>query len=357
MNNKTFFQTDLHTQSPVFPTRPDVFSPEELGSRMSAGFIRIQSGSTVRQAMRALIDQAAEVDSLSTLFVVEEDDLLTGVIELKALIAAREDTPLSQIITTTYPFVHAHARIEDELERLKACSEEPIPVLDEGGRLLGVLTAQELARLAEEEMEEDYARLAGLSAEEDLHESLRQSVGKRLPWLIILLGLGLMVSGVVGAFEAVVARLAIAVSFQSLILDMAGNAGTQSLAVTIRVLTDEPLDKKQKRTLLRKEAQVGLANGLLLGALCFMLVGLYLLLVKGQAPALAFSLSACAGGALAVSLLLSSMTGTAVPLLFQALKVDPAVTSGPLITTLNDLVAVIAYYGLVWLLLLRIPAV
>ena len=198
------------------------------------------------------------------------------------------------------------------------------------------------------------AKLAGLTAEEDLREPLKKSVVKRLPWLVILLGLGMVVSGVVGLFEYVVANLALVVCFQSLVLDMAGNVGTQSLAVTIRVLMDEQVSGSQKLCLVGKEARVGLVNGGILGILSFVLIGLYLLAFKGQTAAVAFSVSFCTGAALLVSMLLSSVAGTVIPIVFKKLKIDPAVASGPLISTVNDLVAVVTYYGLAWILLLRV---
>ena len=171
---------------------------------------------------------------------------------------------------------------------------------------------------------------------------------------MILLGLGLVVSSVVGLFEGVVAHLTIIISFQSLILDMAGNVGTQSLAVTIRVLMDEQLSGRQKLFLVGKEARVGLANGAILGVLSFALIGLYLIVLKGQTAVFAFSVSFCTGAALVASILLSSVCGTVVPLVFKKLHIDPAVASGPLITTINDLVAVVTYYGLAWLLLIEL---
>lgn len=201
---------------------------------------------------------------------------------------------------------------------------------------------------------EDYARLGGLSAEEDLQEPVRKSVRKRLPWLIILLGLGMVVSSVVGLFETVVSHLALIVCFQSLVLDMAGNVGTQSLAVTIRVLMDEKVDRKEKLHLVARETRVGLMNGAILGILSFLLVGLYLACFKGQNILMAFSVSACTGFALLVSMCLSSLSGTVVPMLFQKLNVDPAVASGPLITTVNDLAAVVTYYGTAWILLMGV---
>ena len=329
------------------------FDEDEIGSWMTTEYVSVPVSASVRQAMKTLVDQAAEHGNISTIYVVDEDETYLGAIPLRELIIAREGTALSAITMTSYPYVYASEQIDDCLERLKDYSEDSIPVLDNENKLQGVLTSQDLTQLVDDELGEDYAKLAGLSAEEDLHEPLLRSVAKRLPWLAILLGLGLLVSSVVGVFESVVAHLTLIVAFQSLVLDMAGNVGTQSLAVTIRVLMDERLSGRQKLFLVGKEARVGFVNGLILGVLSFALVGLYLVVLKGQAPATAFTVSFCTGAALLVSILLSSITGTVVPLLFQKLKVDPAVASGPLITTINDLVAVVSYYGLAWILLIN----
>ena len=330
------------------------FDDDEIGSRMTTNYICVHSGVSVREAMHELIEQAADNDNISTLYVVDEEDMFVGAIDLKDLIIAREGTRLESITMSSYPYVYANEQIEDCIERMKEYSEDSIPVLDADNRLKGVLTSQDITQLVDDEMGEDYARLAGLSAEEDLKEPLKRSIGKRLPWLMVLLGLGLVVSSVVGMFEHVVAHLTLIVSFQSLILDMAGNVGTQSLAVTIRVLMDEQISGRQKLFLIGKEARVGLVNGLILGTLSVVCIGLYLVALKGQTVMMAFSVSLCTGIALVVSILLSSICGTAVPLAFKKMNVDPAVASGPLITTINDLVAVVSYYGLAWLLLSRV---
>jgi magnesium transporter len=304
--------------------------------------------------MREVVNQAADNDNIATIYVIDEDGTFLGAIDLKDLIIAREGTELSSIILTSYPYVYAYEQIDNCIERIKDYSEDSIPVLDADNKLQGVLISQDITELVEEEMGEDYAKLAGLSSEEDLEEPLKKSIGKRLPWLVVLLGLGLVVSSVVGIFEGVVSHIAIIVSFQSLILGMAGNVGTQSLAVTIRVLMDEELGLKQKLFLIGKEARIGLINGVILGLLSFVLIGLYLLLFKGQAPMYAFAVSACTALALLVAILLSSLSGTIIPIIFKRIKIDPAVASGPLITTINDLVAVVAYYGLAWVLLINV---
>lgn len=332
----------------------DSFDEDEIGSKMTTNYISIQEGISVREAMTELVDQAAENDNISTIYVVDKEGLLVGAIDLKDLIVARDKTVLDDIIITSYPYVYANELIEDCIERIKDYSEDSIPVLDSENKLKGVLTSQDLTQLVDDEMSDDYAKLAGLSAEEELYEPLKKSIGKRLPWLIVLLGLGLLVSSVVGAFESVVENLAVIVSFQSLILAMAGNVGTQSLAVTIRVLMDENLSAKQKLYHVGKEARIGFTNGFLLGILSFGLIGLYLWIFKSNPVGFAFSVSACAGISLMFAILLSSVSGTVIPLTFKKMKVDPAVASGPLITTLNDLIAVVTYYGLAWFMLIKI---
>lgn len=330
-----------------------VYGEDEIGSIMTTNCIVIPEGLSVKAAMSRLIAQAAEHDNISTIYVVDSDDAFYGAIDLKDLIIAREGDSLAELIATSYPYVYAHERIADALPRIQDYSEDSIPVLDEENRLLGVVTAQNLIQTLDDALSDDYAKFAGLSAEEDLNETLAQSVRKRLPWLLVLLGLGMVVSSVVGLFESVVAQLTLIVCFQSLVLDMAGNVGTQSLAVTIRVLRDSETTGAQKRKLIWKEARVGLTNGAILGAASFVLIGAYLCLLRGEAPLMAFGVSGCIGIALIAAMLLSSISGTVIPIFFKKIGIDPAVASGPLITTVNDLVAVVSYYGLTWLLLIE----
>ena len=330
------------------------FDEDEIGSRMTTNCIIIQKNVTVKEAMSSLIRQAAKNDNISTIFVVSSQQKFYGAIDLKDLIIARQDHPLEELVVTSYPYVYAEEEIDECIERLKDYSEDSVPVLDNDNRLLGVITSSSIIELVDDEMGDDYAKLAGLSSEEDLNETTKESMKKRLPWLIILLFLGMGVSAVVGAFEGVVAVLPVVICFQSLILDMAGNVGTQSLAVTIRVLMDEKLNGKDKLKLTLKEMKIGFCNGGLLGVFALVCLGVYIVLFKGYAIGTAFLISGCVGVALLVSIIISSLVGTLVPIFFKRIKVDPAVASGPLITTVNDLVAVVTYYGLAWLFLIQI---
>lgn len=330
------------------------YDEDEIGSEMTTNFILIHNDLSVKQAMRELVSQAGDNDNITTIYVCDEKERFYGAIDLKDLIVARVGDQLEDLISTSYPYVRAHDNISECIDKIRDYAEDSIPVLSDDDRILGIFTAQDIIEVVDDEMGEDYAKLAGLIAEEDLHEKTGESMKKRLPWLLVLLLLGVLVSSVVGIFETVVAQIAIIVCFQSLILDMAGNVGTQSLAVTIRVLMDENLTGKQKWQLVLKEIRVGLCNGLILGALSFASIGLYVWLIKGNPAHYAFLISGCVGIAMVVAMIISSFIGTVIPMFFHKIKVDPAVASGPLITTVNDLVAVVTYYGMAWLLLIQV---
>lgn len=329
------------------------YDEDEIGSLITTNFVCISKDLSIRQAMRELVRQAGENDNISTIYVVDASDKFCGAIDLKDLIVAREHDELDDLISYSYPYLLDHEKIADSIEKIKDYAEDSLPVLNGKRELIGILTAQDVIEAVDDEMGEDYAKLAGLTAEEDLKETTLESMKKRMPWLIVLLFLGMGVSTVVGAFEGVVAALPIVICFQSLILDMAGNVGTQSLAVTIRVLMDEDLTGKDKLRLVVKEMKVGFSNGLLLGMLALLCLGVYIKIFKGYTIYQAFMVSGCVGISLLVAMIISSLVGTMVPLFFHKIKVDPAVASGPLITTVNDLVAVVTYYGLAWVLLIQ----
>lgn len=330
------------------------YEENEIGSKMTTNFIEIERSLTIKQAMRSLIAQAEDNDNISTIFVKDNDGTFYGAIDLKDLIVARNYMDLETLITQSFPYVRDHETISDCIERLKEYAEDSIPVLDDKNELIGVITAQDIVEVVDDEMGDDYAKLAGMTEEAEFEESLGESIKKRLPWLIILLALSMCVSTVTSLFEGVIAQLAIIVSFQSVILGMSGNVGTQSLAVTIRLLMDEDLETKQKLGMVFKEMRIGFSNGLILGILSFAFIGVYLCLLKGKTPQYAFAISLCAGAALLMAMTISSIVGTAVPMFFKKIHVDPAVASGPLITTVNDLIGVVTYYGVAWLLLINL---
>ena len=333
----------------------DSYGDDEFGSRMSTNFIAVRRGQSIKETMRTLVSEAAENDNIYTLFVTNEDGSFYGAIDLKDLIVARSDVELESLIFTAFPFVYDKDSVSENIERLRGYSENMIPVLAAAdNRLLGVITSSDIVELVDEERGDDYAKLAALTGEQEEDEGMLGSMKKRVPWLIALLFMGLVVSAVVGAFEGVVDALPMIVSFQSLILGMAGNVGTQSLAVTVRALggNGELSLKDQLFTVLR-EVRIALLNGVILGAISFLIVSGYLFAFSASSVAFTFAAAGCVGLAMCFAMTISGLTGAAIPICLYRCGVDPAVASGPLITTVNDLVAVFSYYGLAWALLLN----
>ena len=331
------------------------YDDDMVGSKMTTNYINIPHGYTVKQAMKSLVSQAAINDNITTLYVTEEDDKLYGTIDLKDLIIARSGVELDEIIKTNYPSLLDKKLISECINDIREYDLDSIPVVDENHTLVGVITSSDIIETIDDELSEDYAKLGGLSEEEDLDESIHVSIRKRIPWLILLMFLGLLVSAVTGRFEGVIASLSVMVFFQSMVLDMAGNVGTQSLAVTIRAISDGK--KKIVWKLIWKEVRIGFINGLILGILACAFVTLYLGVQQkpiGKGFDFSWLESLKAGGIVGTSLMVamtaSSFTGTSFPILLTKFHVDPAVASGPFITTLNDILAIAIYYALAMML-------
>lgn len=334
------------------------YEDEEIGSKMTTNFIVVDRDILVKDAMKVVIKEAEEHDNIMTIYVKDTDNKFYGSIDLKELIIARKNQSIEDIIHTSYPFVYAHELIDECLTKIKEYALNLVPVLDDDDILIGVITSDDIVEVVDEELGEDYAKLAGLTEEEELDESIFESCKKRLPWLALLMFLAMVVSILISSFEAAISKIAVIVFFQSMILGMAGNCGTQSLAVTIRVLTDEEIDAKKILQIIFKELRIGLLNGFLLGLLSF--VSVFAFLYVSKKPIIAgddvfilsdaLQVSFIVALSLFVALAIATVVGTVIPILLKKLKIDPAVASGPFISTINDICAVIIYYGLTTLL-------
>ena len=331
---------------------------ETIGSYMSDNYITIKKDATIKEAMSKLIKEAGEHDNINTLYVIDDESHLLGAVRLKDLILARKDDSLDKIIISSFPSVLETEIVSEIIQTLKDYSEESIPIVDQDNKLLGVISLDNIIEAADEEMTEDYAKLGGLSEIVDVDESPFYSVKKRIPWLIVLLFLGIIVSTVTGTFEHVIEAIPVAVFFQSMVLDMAGNVGTQSLAVTIRTISDEDIKKKEIRRLIGKEILVGFINGIIIAIVAFAFVLIYLFIKRQVITGDTFQITDVlkVSGIIATSLLLamtaSSAIGSVFPILLDKMHIDPAVASGPFITTFNDIIAVLLYYGLTYLFLM-----
>ena len=154
------------------------FDEDEIGSIMSTNFIEIKTGTSIKEAMRELIEQAAENDNIQTIYVVDSNGLFYGAIDLKDLIRAREGNTIDSIVSTSYPYVYAHELIDDTMNKIKDYAEDSIPVLDQTNKLLGVITSQDMVEVIDDSMKDDYAKFASLGDVEDLNETVGQSLKK-----------------------------------------------------------------------------------------------------------------------------------------------------------------------------------
>lgn len=337
------------------------YEEDTIGRLMTTNFIVVHKDDTIPQAMNKLIEQSGDNDNISTIFVVDDQDKYYAAIDLKDLIRARRNSKLDDICVLNYPSIPAIAKSSEVYQDVIDYEENIIPVLDDEERLIGVITSNDLVEVIGEEMSEDYEKFAGIGGNVDLDSNVFVSLKKRAPWLILLLFLSFIVSMLISSFGEVISVLTTMVFFQSAVLAMAGNSGTQSLAVTIRVLTEEDVDAKLIRRLLFKEFKVGLLNGTLLGIIAFVASFLYLILFKvSLSTTTDFSYinsiygAGIIGCALLISMTVSSLVGSLIPIILHSIKIDPAVASGPLITTINDLLAVSIYYGLSYFMLIQL---
>ena len=327
------------------------YEEDMIGSKMSTNYIAVEIGVSVKQAMKKVIEEAAINDNVSIIYFLDKEKFY-GALELRDLIIARENDKLEDLIKTSYPYLLDTELVSEVLNNIKEYAIESIPVVNKENKLIGVITSSDIVEAVEEEMVEDYAKLAGLSSEEDLDESIKKSIEKRIPWLLILLVLGLSTSLLISKFETVVASLPIIVFFQSLILGMSGNSGTQSLAVTIRLMSAEEIEKGDIVRIILKELKIGLINGIIVGIATFCSVFLFLLVFENLSSIANIKIASVVGVSMLGSMIVACVSGCLIPIIFKKCKIDPAVASGPFITTLNDVIAIVVYYGLAWLLLL-----
>ena len=329
------------------------YEDDQIGSYMTNNYITINRNSTIKKAMRTVVNEASNNDNFTILYVINDDETLYGTIELKDLIKARANEELEDIIKKSYPAILDTAVVSDVLIEIKEYDMDSIPVVDKNNKFLGVITSNDLIEVIDDELSDDYAKLAGLSGEEDLDESTFKSVKKRILWLCILLVLGLIISLVMQVFEAAIVAVPVIVFFQSMILGMGGNVGTQSLAVTIRAISDDEISRKDVARLVFKEIRIAFFNGLLISIVAFIVVTLYLVISKtviNEVHGFYMKDIYKTAGVVAVSLLLtmviSGLIGTVTPIVLKKCKIDPAVASGPFITSINDITAIVIYYSI-----------
>ncbi len=335
------------------------YQEETAGSIMTTDFISLQKGMDVKDAMRELIANAKTTEGIQRLFVLDEAGVLEGIIELKKLIQARAPKKIEDLMFVDFITVKEDDHTEEVARLIQNYGMYLLPVVDENKQLKGVITMDDAADILDQETDEDYARFATISPEESVNRSVLKSAFHRLPWLTLLLALGLIVSAIIGGFEDTIAQITALVFFQPLILGMAGNTGTQSLAVTVRGLSKNYFqDFTSAKTHVFKELKVGVLNGMSIGVFSFTTTTLFLTVLTSidfiALDHAVWLIAMTVGMSAAIALSMASVFGAIIPLTLHKLKVDPAVASGPFITTLNDILGLVVYFTIAAIVILGI---
>lgn len=314
------------------------------GSIMGTNYIEVNVGTSIKETMKKLVKLASETEVIDPIFVVDNKKLV-GTIELKKLIIARFYQTIDEI--TDYNVIYCN--VDDEINNVTKMLQDynllALPVV-ENQELIGVITIDDAIDEAVDDLHEDYDMMAGVTGEIDEKRSIFSQVLNRLPWLIALLIVSLLISNITSKFENVIVEVTIFAFFQSMIFDMAGNAGTQSLAVTVRNISREDLNTGKKiRHHLGKELLTSCIIGLILGSITFITSYAYML-IWNKGVYVEWLVALIIAVSLMISLIVTEMLGTLIPIFFNKIKIDPAVASGPLITTLSDTLSILIYFGL-----------
>ena len=312
--------------------------PEEtVGSAMKTSFLAVNESTKVSEATELLTELEDEIEHSDYIYVVDEAEKLLGVISIKELISANKEKRVDEIMKKNAIAVSDLDDVEDAATSLKARHLKMLPVINQGGKLVGVLTMNIALNILSSELTEDLVTISGASAEESFFTPAMSAVKMRLPWMASNIFLNLIAVTIISSFEETIAQVAILAAFLPMITDMGGNVGIQALSVSIRSIALGEVQLRDFWRAIRKELAVGLFNGAALG-LIFSLIAFAL---EGN-PILGI----IAGTALGINVLLAGMVGGTLPFIIKHFGKDPALMTGPLLTTITDVTGVSVYLGL-----------
>lgn len=313
------------------------YEEKTAGSIMTTEFVAINKTFTVKETMNQLKIEAPDAETIYYLYIVDENKHLVGVISLRDLIIAADDDIVSEHMNENVVSVSVGMDQEDVAQMIMDYDFLAVPVIDFQEHLLGIITVDDILDVVDEEASEDYSKLAAVSDVHRIEDSPFSAAKKRLPWLIILLFLGLFTASLIGQFESTLEQVAILAIFMPLIAGMAGNTGTQSLAVAVRGIATGEFENRGKLKLMIKET----STGLIIGTVCGLTIMVVIYLWKGE-----LFLGFLVGISLLATLTIATLSGSIIPLVMDKFKIDPAVASGPFITTINDLISISIYFGI-----------
>jgi magnesium transporter len=318
------------------------YPEDSAGGIMALEFVAVRADLTAQEAIHTIRENREEVQNIYYLFVIDGSDRLVGVVSLKDLVLEPPDKKIKDFMNPEVISVHIDTDQEEVARLVKKYNLVSIPVVDKDQRLVGRITHDDIIDVIEEEANEDIGLMAGVIHQEIAEESPLKISRARLPWLIAGLFGGILAAWVINQFEASLQKILALSFFFPVIMAMGGSTGTQAATVAVRGLATGDISMFNIGKRLWVEMKVALFNGVLLGIILGMIVGIWLSDYRlGMIVALS----------LILIVLNSGFIGAAAPLAFNKLKIDPALATGPFVTTTNDILSLLIYLGLVTIFL------
>lgn len=317
------------------------YGDDTAGSIMTSELVAVGEKATAGEALEIIKEQASKAVTVYYVYVTDREKRLVNVVSLKHLVLANKSTPVSDLGRDRVLSIQATADKTEAAKMLRDYNFLALPVIDFEGHLVGVITVDDVVDLIDRVAASSYSHLAAV-ADVELTDGPLVSARKRLPWLVLLLFLGMLTATLIGQFESTLSRVAILGAFIPVVAGTTGNSGTQSLAIMVRGIATGKLKRLSLRKYFLKEATSALVTSVVCGVV---LMGI-ILAWKSE-----LYVGMVAGGALAASIFFGTLTGSFVPLLVRKFGADPAVASGPLITTICDVISMAVYFGLATLLM------
>ena len=319
------------------------YDDDTAGGLMNNQVIKISMNLMKKDALEEIIKQSEEMEEFYTINVIDDDNVLRGIVSLKDIIKARNNVRIEEIINTDFVFVKADTDQEEVAKLISQYNLTSIPVVDDNMRLLGRITFDDVIDVMEEENTEDILKISGVSEDEELAGNWKEAVKSRLPWLVLNLGTAFLAASVIRYFDSTIARMGILAGYMVMIAGMGGNAATQALAVTVRRISLTDLTDNQAYRTVLKEFTVGLINGASIGFVIFLFAVFY----DGN-PMLGLVIFVAMTG----NLIIAGMAGSSIPLMLKRVGIDPAIASSIIITTFTDVFGFLLLLGLASKLLL-----
>ena len=317
------------------------YDEDSAGSLMAKELIKVNENWTVTSCVKEMRVQASEVTRVHSVYVVDNDDILLGRLSLKDLLVADPKTKIKSIYKSNVEFVFDYDSAEYVANTMQKYDLGAIPVIDKSKKLLGRITIDDIVDLIKEEAEEDYQLAAGILQDVDVDDSIIELTRARLPWLILGLIGGIGAAFIMGGFDEILIENKILFYFTPLIAAMAGNVGVQSSAIIVQGLAnDEIKDSINKR--LIKETLLSILNGVILALILFLFVFIW----KKE-----INISLALSASLVAVVIVAGIIGTFIPLFLNKRGIDPAIATGPFITTCNDIFGILIYFMVAKLIL------